>query len=264
MVEVTVEGGDRVIRPGLPATLTLSARDVYRWFATAQHWRGSAGIPHRLEEHVTMSLFVLLVATAVSLPIGLVIGHTGRGAVIGVNLANIGRAIPSFAILVLGVELLHIGAEPTFLALLALAIPPIVTNASVAIREVDPDAREAARGMGMTGWQVLRRVELPLAVPLVMAGIRTTGVQVVATATLAAVVAWGGLGRYIIDGIAQQDGGQLLGGVILVAALSLVTEVGLGLLQRLLTPAGLRHGVSVRPGASVAGAVQPGRIDVGL
>jgi osmoprotectant transport system permease protein len=164
---------------------------------------------------------------------------------------------------VLATELLHIGAEPTFLALLALAIPPIVTNTSVGIREVDPDAREAALGMGMTGWQILRRVELPMAVPLVMAGIRTAGVQVVATATLAAVVAWGGLGRYIIDGIAQQDSGQLLGGVLIVAALSLVTEVGLGSLQRLLTPTGLRHRVSVVPGAAVPGAAVPGKLEPG-
>ena len=243
---------------GATATITLSLRDLYRWYTTAAHWRGTAGIPHRLEEHVVMSVAVVAAALVVSLPVGLTIGHTGRGAVIGVNLANIGRAIPSFAILVMGAEVLGIGAQPAFLALLALAIPPIVTNTSVAIREVDPDAREAARGMGMTGSQILRRVELPMAVPLVMAGIRTAGVQVVATATLAAVVAWGGLGRFIIDGIGQQDGGQLVGGALLVVVLSLAAEVGLGALQRVLTPAGLRQASALPGAAALAGTAGAG------
>jgi osmoprotectant transport system permease protein len=224
----------------ITSTITLSFHDVWRWYTTGANWRGPGGIPHRVEEHIGMSVAVVAAALIISLPVGLAIGHSGRGAVVGVNLANIGRAIPSFAILVIGAELFHIGAEPAFLALLALAIPPIVTNTSVAIREVDADAREAARGMGMTGWQVLRSVELPLAVPLVMAGIRTAGVQVVATATLAAVVAWGGLGRYIIDGIGQQDGGQLVGGALLVVLLALLTEIALGALQQFLTPAGIR------------------------
>ena len=234
-----------------PAVISLSLRELYRWYANGDHWSGSHGIPHRLEEHVAMSLAVVATALLIGLPVGLLIGHTNRGAIVGVNLANIGRAIPSFAILVIGVQLFHIGARPAFLALLALAIPPIVTNASVGIREVDPDVREAAKGMGMTGWQMLRKVELPLAIPLVMAGVRTAAVQVVATATLAAVVAWGGLGRYIIDGIGQQDSGQLLGGALLVVALSLATEIGLGAAQRARTPAGLRQ-ASALPGAAVA------------
>jgi osmoprotectant transport system permease protein len=248
---------------GLAATITLSLRDVWRWYTTGAHWRGPGGIPHRVEEHIAMSAAAVLAALLISLPIGLAIGHTGRGAVVGVNLANIGRAIPSFAILVIGAELLHIGAEPAFFALLALAIPPIVTNTSVAIREVDADAREAARGMGMTGWQVLRSVELPLAVPLVMAGVRTAGVQVVATATLAAVVAWGGLGRFIIDGISQQDGGQLVGGALLVVLLSLLTEVALGALQQFLTPAGIRRASAVPPALPGAAVPATEKIELG-
>jgi osmoprotectant transport system permease protein len=243
----------------LPAVISLSLRDLYRWYANGDHWRGSHGIPHRLEEHVGMSLAVVATALVIGLPIGLLIGHTNRGAVVGVNLANIGRAIPSFAILVVGAQLFRIGAKPAFLALLALAIPPIVTNASVGIGEVDPDVREAAKGMGMNGWQMLRRVELPIAIPLVMAGVRTAGVQVVATATLAAVVAWGGLGRFIIDGIGQQDSGQLVGGALLVVALSLATEVGLGAVQRAVTPAGLRR-ASALPGAAAV-AVRPQEVD---
>jgi osmoprotectant transport system permease protein len=241
---------------GIAATITLSFGEVWRWYTTAEHWRGPGGIPHRLEEHIAMSAAAVLAALIISLPIGLLIGHTGRGVVVGVNVANIGRAIPSFAILVIGAEVLHIGAQPAFLALLALAIPPIITNTSVAIREVDADAREAAKGMGMTGGQVLRKVEIPLAVPLLMAGVRTAGVQVVATATLAAVVAWGGLGRFIIDGIAQQDGGQLVGGALLVVLLSFLTEVGLGVVQQVLTPAGIRRAAVpvATPGAATPGA----------
>ena len=139
----------------------------------------------------------------------------GRGGTLAINVANVGRAVPSFALLVLGFQLLGrhllfgLGALPAYFALVALAIPPMVTNTFVGMREVDPDVREAARGMGMTGGQMLRRVEMPLAVPLIMAGIRTAGVQVVATATLAAVVGWGGLGRFIVDGFGQQDYVQL-------------------------------------------------------
>src|SRR4051794_17373684 len=193
---------------------------VGNWFADSAHWRGTGGIPHRLSEHLTMSAAAVVVAILIGLPIGLILGHTGRGGTLAINVSNIGRAIPSFAMLVLGVQLFGIGAKPAFIALVALAMPPIVTNAYIGIREVDQDVREAARGMGMPGRTMLTRVEIPMAVPLIMAGIRTAGVQVVATATLAAVVAWGGLGRYIIDGIAQKDTVQLFAGALIVAAIS--------------------------------------------
>jgi osmoprotectant transport system permease protein len=130
----------------------------------------------------------------------------------------------------------------TFLALIALAIPPLVTNAYVGMAEVPADVRDAARGMGQSDRQVLFGVELPLAVPLIMAGVRTSAVQVVATATIAAVVGGGGLGRYIIDGFAVQDNVRVVAGALLVAVLSLATEVGLSGVQRLVTPAGLRAG----------------------
>lgn len=232
--------------------------DVASWFTTASHWRGSDGVPHRLYEHVVMSTAALATALVVALPVGVVLGHLHRGGVVIVNLANIGRAIPSFAVLVLAFFVFGIGPEPAFVALVALAIPPIVTNAYVGITEVEAEAREVAVGMGMTGSQVLRRVELPLALPLVMAGIRTAGVQVVATATLAAVIAWGGLGRYIIDGFAQQDRVKLFAGALLVALLAIAVELGLALVQRLtLSPgiSGRRHPaapVSALPGAATA------------
>jgi osmoprotectant transport system permease protein len=228
---------------------------VLDWFTTSAHWHGASGIPHRVSEHVVMSLAAVVTALVIGLPVGLILGHIGKGGIVAINISNIGRAIPSFALLVLGVQLFGIGAKPAFIALVALAVPPIVTNSYTGIREVDPDIKEAARGMGMTGSGILRQVELPMAIPLIMAGIRTAGVQVVATATLAAVVAWGGLGRYIVDGLAQQDTVQVFSGALMVAVLSMATELGLGLTQRLLTPAGIR-----RAGRSSKQSVLPGTV----
>ena len=225
------------------------------WFTTSAHWHGVGGIPHRLTEHVVMSLASVLTALIIGLPIGLILGHIGKGGFLAINVSNIGRAMPSLALLIFGVQIFGIGAIPPYLALTALAIPPVVTNAYTGIRQVDPEIKEAARGMGMRGSRMLRKVELPMSVPFIMAGVRTAGVQVVATATLAAVVAWGGLGRYVIDGLAQKDTGQLLGGVVLASVLAISTELVLGLTQRLVTPAGLR-----RSGRSAKQSVLPGTV----
>lgn len=214
--------------------------DVLAWLTTAAHWQGGNGAVHRLVEHVGMSGASVLVAAAIALPIGIWLGHTGRGGTLAVNLSNIGRAVPSFAILVITVQLVGIGWKPAFIALVALAIPPMVTNSYVGVREVDPEVRESARGMGMTGGQSLWRVELPVALPLVMAGVRTAAVQVVATATLAALAAWGGLGRFIVDGFYQRDYVMVFSGAVLVALVAILTELGLASLQRLVVPAGLR------------------------
>jgi osmoprotectant transport system permease protein len=213
---------------------------VLRWFLDPAHWQGPGGIPVRLEEHVLMSLAATAAAAAIALPIGLTLGHYGVGGALSINISNIGRALPSFAILVVAVQLFGIGVKPAFLALFALAIPPIVTNSFVGMRDVDPQLRDAARGLGFRESRVLLRVELPNAMPVVMAGIRTAGVQVVATATLAAIVAWGGLGRYIVDGFATRDNVQIFAGALMVAVLSAAAEIGLAGLQRLLTPRGLR------------------------
>ncbi|MGI9033255.1 MAG: ABC transporter permease [Acidimicrobiales bacterium] len=217
---------------------------VLDWFTTSGHWQGTNGIPHRLSEHVVMSVAATLVAALAALPVGVFLGHTNRGGGLAVNLANVGRAIPSFAILVLATQVVGIGAAPAFYALVALAVPPMVTNSYVGVRQVDSEVREAARGMGMTSLQVLGRVELPMAVPLIMAGVRTAAVQVVATATIAALVAWGGLGRYIVDGLAQRDFVAVFAGAALVAGLSVLTELALAGLQYLLVPSGLRHGAT--------------------
>jgi len=213
---------------------------VVQWFLDPAHWQGDAGILHRTYEHVLMSGLSVLTAAMIALPVGIAIGHFGRGGILAINVSNIGRAVPSFAVLVIAVQLFGIGALPAFIALVALAIPPMVTNSYIGMREVDQDVREAARGMGMRERAVLLRVELPIALPLIMAGIRTSAVNVVATATLAALVAWGGLGRFIVDGLGLQDYPMLFAGAVMVALLSLIVEFSLAGVQRLSTPAGLR------------------------
>jgi len=216
------------------------ANQVLQWFLNGAHWQGDGGIPHRTLEHLAMSGASVLTAAVIALPVGIAIGHIGRGGILAINISNIGRAIPSFAVLVIAVELFGIGALPAFIALVALAIPPMVTNSYIGMREVDADVREAARGMGMRERAVLLRVELPIALPFIMAGIRTSAVNVVATATLAALVAWGGLGRFIVDGFGLQDYPMMFAGAIMVAILSLIVEFSLAGAQRLATPAGLR------------------------
>lgn len=213
---------------------------IARWFADPAHWQGDGGIPHRVEEHVLMSLAALAAAAIIALPIGLLLGHYGRGGTLAINVSNVGRAIPSFALLVLFLQVVGLGAVPAFLTLVALAVPPMVTNSYVGMRDLDRSLLDSARGLGMRGRQVLLKVELPNALPVVMAGVRTAGVQVVATATLAALVAWGGLGRYIVDGLALQDYVQVFAGALLVAILAAVAELVLAALQYILTPAGLR------------------------
>ena len=210
--------------------------DVAHWLTSADHWTGSTGVPARMFEHVQMSFGAVALAALVALPLGLLIGHTRRGSFVAISIANLGRAIPSFAILALSVPFFGIGFTPTLITLVALAIPPILTNTYVGIEEVDADTVEAARGMGMAGHQILARIELPLAVPLMLTGLRTAAVQVVATATLAALVGWGGLGRFIIDGFSVRDQAEIVSGAILVASLAIFTEVGFGFLERLLSP----------------------------
>jgi osmoprotectant transport system permease protein len=212
---------------------------VLNWLTDPAQWSGPDGIPVRTLQHLWYSLLATSIAAAIALPIGVFIGHTGRGAVVAVNLTNLGRAIPSLGIIILMFTLVGFGIVPVLVALVALAVPPIVTNSYIGVRSVDPEVREAAEGMGMRGRQVLWKVELPVAMPLIMAGIRTSTVQVVATATLAALVGLGGLGRYLIDGLSQRDLPQVVGGAILVAVLSLLTELALGRVQAQVVSRGL-------------------------
>ena len=210
------------------------------WLTDPAHWQGPDGIPIRLAQHVQLSAESVALGALIALPIGIGLGHFGRFGNLAINISNVGRAVPSFAILVIAFQLFGLGDTPIILALTALAIPPMVTNSYVALREVDADIKEAARGMGYRELAQLIRVELPLAVPLILAGIRTSAVQVVATATLAAIVAGGGLGRYIIDGFATQIYTKVFAGALLVALLALATELSLSALERMLVPRGLR------------------------
>jgi osmoprotectant transport system permease protein len=218
---------------------------VAGWLLSPTHWVGSDGIPSRIGEHLLLSGLATLVAVLVALPLGVYFGHSGRGGFFAVNVANLGRALPSMALLALALPVafslkLGLGFWPTFLALVPLGIPPVLTNSFVAVREVDRDVVEAARGMGFREDQVLRRVELPIALPIILAGVRNAAVAIVATATLGALVAGGGLGRYIVDGLARQEYERLFVGALLVALLAIATELAFGVAERVLVSAGVR------------------------
>jgi osmoprotectant transport system permease protein len=217
--------------------------DAIQWIGTGSHWTGFDGIPARTFEQLQIFLISMVIAVAVAIPIGTYVGHTRKGEFLSVSVANIGRSIPSFALLVITYLIVlkvapskSFGLVPPVAALVALAIPPILTNTYVGIQGVDPDTVEAARGMGLPERDVLLRLELPLAAPLVMAGVRTSAVTVIATVPLAALTGGGTLGRYIIDGFAQHDSAKLVAGAILVALLAVVTEVVLAGVERLVSP----------------------------
>jgi osmoprotectant transport system permease protein len=219
--------------------------DTLQWFADPAHWRGSDAVQTRILEHVELSGLAVLVACAVALPVGLYLGHTGRLGFIAVNVANVGRALPSLALLAFALPIsfalgLGLGFWPTLIAVVPLAIPPVLTNTFVGLRNVDRDVIEAARGMGLSETGVLRRVEVPLALPLILSGIRTGAVNVVATATLGALVAGGGLGRYIVDGLALQEYDRLFAGALLVALLAIGVEVTFSTFERVTTSPGIR------------------------
>lgn len=217
-------------------------RDTAAWLTDPASWRGPAGIPALLVEHVGLSAAALGLACLVGLPLALWLGHVGRGGVLAVQVSNAGRAVPTLAVLVLLVLAPPPFGRTTLSAVLAFtlfALPPVITNTYVGMRAVDRDAVDAARGMGMSGWQLLRRVELPLAAPLLMTGVRIAAVQVVATVSIAALAAFGGLGRIVTRGFANQDVGQLVAGALLIAVLALVVDLLLGLPAR---GAGRRRG----------------------
>jgi osmoprotectant transport system permease protein len=206
------------------------------WLADPAHWSGPDGIPTRLLEHVALAGVSLLVAALIAVPVGLYTGHTGRWGTAVMNVASIGRAVPSYALLLVFFTLSGaLGAPTTIPTLVLLAVPPLLAGVYVAIREVDRDVVEAGRGMGMRESQVLRRVEVPIGMPLILVGARTAAVQVVATATLGALVAGGGLGRYIVDGFAlrgEEGTARLVAGAILVALLAITTERAFTVLER--------------------------------
>lgn len=206
--------------------------DTLAWFCDSANWVGSNGVPVRVGEHLLLSGLAIAFAAAIALPAGLAIGHSGRGERLATAVAGLGRAVPSYALLILFVPVFGLDFTSAIPALVLLAIPPILVNTVAGIRSVEADTVEAGRAMGMTGRRVLREIEIPVALPAIVAGIRTAGVQVIATATLAALVAGGGLGRYIVDGFALQRYDRLLAGAILVALLALLSERALTIAER--------------------------------
>jgi len=229
--------------------------DVIDFFLDPTHWVGDTGIPNRLVEHLIISGLAILAATIIAVPIGLYIGHTNRGAGFAINLANIGRAVPSYAMMVIPLPFTLalapiLGYDPTFglnflpifLAMTFLAIPPLLVSTYAGLRSVDRDLIEAGRGMGLRERQILGRIELPLASSIIVGGFRTATLQVIATATIGAILSGGGLGRFIFDGLNQGLAGRasIYAGAILVAALAIGVDAVLALVQRRLTPRGLR------------------------
>jgi osmoprotectant transport system permease protein len=217
-----------------------------QWLADPLHWQGPNGIPARLLEHLELSGVSLGIAALVAIPLGFWIGHTGRLSWLTVSSANAWRALPSFAVIGLLVPFttridptLGFTLYPTVVAMIVLAGPPILVNSYEGIAGVDRDLVDAARGMGMRERQILFGLEVPIALPVIATGIRLAAVQVIATATLGAIFGFGGLGRFIVLGDANQDNGELFGGVVLVAALALLTYGLFVLLERRLVSPGL-------------------------
>lgn len=230
--------------------------EVIAWFATAANWTGSGGVPVRMAEHLYYSALALLIGLVIALPLGALVGHTGRGGFAVVGFSNGLRALPELGLLVLLVLLMGIGLLPVVVALSVLAVPPLLAGAYAGVRNVDRSVVDAARGMGMRESQVLFKVELPNALPLIFGGVRSAALQVIATAAVAAFVSYGGFGRYLIDGQRQQDYAQMVAGALLIAALALLVEGVLALVQRSAVSPGLRSGSGVRrsPTADVARA----------
>ena len=224
--------------------------DTIAWLTDPVNWSGPNGIPVRMGEHIAISAVSLVIALAIALPVGLYIGHTGRGANLAINAANIWRALPSLAVIAISLPITAaidpqagFRIYPTVIAMVVLAVPPILVNAYTGLREVDRETVEAARGQGMSERQLLTRVELPLATPVIVTGVRSGTVQVIATATLGAIFGFGGLGRFLVDGFAQFSLGgaaEMLGGVVLVSGLVIVADLLFAGLQRLLTPSAIR------------------------
>jgi osmoprotectant transport system permease protein len=235
----------------LDATLT--------WINDPLNWTNPGGIDDRLVEHLQISGAAVLLGCLVAWPIGLWLGHLGRGGALVLVVSNVSLAIPTMALLsIIPLTAIGFGQPAIILALSVFAIPPLLANAYTGLREVDPEVRDAARGMGLSGWQMLWRVEVPLAVPYLAAGLRTAAVQVVATATLAVFVAGGGLGQLIGEGFGLSlsvGGGEVIGGALLVAALALLVEAAFALVERVVTPRALRASGRVRKAGATAANV---------
>jgi osmoprotectant transport system permease protein len=212
---------------------------VARWFSDPSQWTGPAGIPTRLAEHLGYTALTLLIAAAVALPVGMYVGHTGKGRIAVVSVASALRALPTLGVLTLFVILMGLGLMPPILALVILTIPPLLAGAYSGIAAVDRTLVDAARAMGMTEWQVLAKVELPNALPVLLGGVRAAVLQVIATVAVVAYIDLGGLGRFLIDGLAVSDPVRVFGGAILIALLALVVDGFLAVAQKYVVSPGL-------------------------
>lgn len=221
---------------------------IVGWLGDPQHWSGPTGIPARVLEHLEYSGLAVLLGVLVAVPIGALVGHTGRGGFLIVGLANGLRALPDLGLLILLVLLVGIGLLPVVVALLVLAVPPLLAGTYAGVRNVDASVVDAARGMGMREREILLKVELPNSLPLLLGGLRAATLQVIATAAVAAYVSFGGLGRFLIDGLSVRDYPQMAAGAVLVAVLALVVEAILAGVQRAVVSPGLRSGgARIRP-----------------
>jgi len=251
----------------------MSDTNTWSWLFDGANWRdslGQPGIATQLGNHVEYSAIALGIALAIGLPLGLLIGHSGRAGYL-VSVVNGVRALPSIGLLVLFYVILapHFHGRgnavfliPTEIVLILLAVPPILANTYAGVQNVSPDARDAARGMGMTGAQVLWKVEFPNALPLIFSGLRSATLQVISTATVAAYVGLGGLGRFVYDGLASHDFPQVTSGAILVAVLALVADLALALVQRYSTSRGVSGRFARRRGATDARGAQVEQLEV--
>jgi len=215
---------------------------INAFFSTGANWHGQYGIPHRIAQHLGYSFLALGIAAVIALPIGLVTGHTGRGGNALAAIATAARALPSYGLLVLMFIWLGLGLTPVMIPLVALAVPPILVTTYEALRTVDPSPVDAARGMGMGPFAVLFQVELPVALPLILSGLRSAAIQVVSTAAIAANVSLGGLGRYIVDGLYQRKYEIVVGGATVIAALALAMIAVFWVIERLVVSPGVRRG----------------------
>jgi osmoprotectant transport system permease protein len=214
--------------------------DAFAWLSDPANWSGAGSIPQRIAEHLWISAVVLLFAAAIALPLGGWIGHAGRGRDVAVAVSGGLRALPTLGVLTLFGLWLGIGLSAPVLALVILAIPPLLAGAYAGFESVDRRTIDAARAMGMRELQIVGKVELPLGMPIVVGGIRSATLQIIATATLAAYIADEGLGRFIFEGLKTRNYGEMLGGSILVILLALVVDGAFALTQRLVVPAGVQ------------------------
>lgn len=202
-------------------------------------WAIPGSLPQRIVEHLQFTAITLAIAAAIAIPIGLFIGHTNRGAFLAINIGNAGRSLPTFGLLSLIVTIVGLGRLPLILALVVLAVPPILTTTYAGLRAVEPTVVDSARGMGMRPLQILFRAEVPVALPLILGGLRSAALQVVATATVAAYVGLGGLGRLLVDGLSLNLYDQVVAGAVLVAALAIMIDLSGALVQRLVVSPGV-------------------------